>query len=158
MPKVDLTSIAPRTGTVYPAAFHAEMAGRSSLRFSDAAGLTQFGANITILQPGAKSSLRHWHETQDELVLVISGTATLLDDTGETLLHAGECAAFPAGDGNGHCLRNDTDQELRFLAVGARTETEIAHYSDLDMTAHIRDRDIRFTHKDGTPYGERRDE
>ncbi|SHH59143.1 cupin domain-containing protein [Cognatishimia maritima] len=152
MPKIDLDKIAPRTGTIYPEIHHAEMAGRSSLRFSDAAGLTQFGANITILEPGAKSSLRHWHETQDEFVMVMYGTATLVDNTGETELTAGECAAFPAGDPNGHTIVNKSDAEVRFLAVGARTPTEIAWYSDLDMKVTIDEGGYAFTRKDGSPY------
>jgi len=152
MPKVDLESVAERTGTIYPTRHQAEMEGRSSLRFSDSAGLTQFGANITILQPGAKSSLRHWHENQDELIMVMSGTATLIDDHGETELCAGDCAAFPKGEANGHTIVNKSNAEVRFLAVGTRTPTEVCWYSDLDMKVTIEEGKFAFTRKDGSPY------
>lgn len=152
MPKIDLDSIEPRSGTIYPEIHHKEMEGRTSLRFSDAAGLTQFGANITILEPGAKSSLRHWHENQDEFVMVISGTATLVDDHGETELSAGECAAFPAGEANGHTIVNQSNGEVRFLAIGTRTPTEVGWYSDLDMKVTIDEGGYAFTRKDGSPY------
>ncbi len=152
MPKVDLESLVPVTGSAYPKQFHAEMEGRSSLRFSDAAGLTKFGVNITILQPGAKSSLRHWHVEQDEFVFILEGTATLVDDHGETELKAGECAAFPAGDENGHQIINKSDGEVRMLAMANRTPTEIGWYSDVDLKVTLDENGQRFTHQDGSPY------
>ena len=39
----------------------------------DAAGLTQFGCHLERLPPGSRSSHRHWHETEDELVYVLAG-------------------------------------------------------------------------------------
>ena len=63
---IDLTACPVKTGTIYPEPYASQMAGRSSLRLGDAAGLTQFGANLFTLEPGARSSLRHWHEAEDE--------------------------------------------------------------------------------------------
>ncbi len=150
MPKIDLDKVPRRTGSIYPAPYDAEMAGRSSLRVGDAGGLTQFGANIVILAPGAKSSLRHWHEEQDEFVVVLEGECTLVDDTGETPMRPGECATFKAGDANGHHLVNQTDEEARFLVVGARTHTETAHYSDLDLMVRLSGDGFQFTRRDGS--------
>lgn len=152
MPKVDLENAELVTGSLYPEMHRAEMAGRSSLRFSDAAGLSKFGVNITILQPGAKSSLRHWHVEQDEFVYVLEGTATLVDDHGETEIAAGECAAFPAGDENGHQIINKSDAEVRMLVMANRTVTETAYYSDLDMKVVLDETGQRFVRKDGSPY------
>ncbi|MEQ9258565.1 MAG: cupin domain-containing protein [Roseovarius sp.] len=152
MPKIDLGAIAPRTGSIYPAQLDAEMAGRASLRVGDAGGLSQFGANIVILAPGATSSLRHWHEQQDEFVMMISGTCTLIDDDGAHPMAPGDCAAFPAGDGNGHHFVNETDAEARFLVIGTRTPEETAWYSDLDLKVTMTAEGAAFTRKDGTPY------
>ena len=152
MPKIDLSALTPISRSSYPAPHDAEVAGRSYLRAGHAGGLTQFGANIVILAPGAKSSLRHWHEQQDEFVMVISGRCTLIDDSGRHPIQPGDCAAFPAGDGNGHHLVNDTDEEARFLVIGTHTPTEIAWYSDLDLKATLTAEDTTFTRKDGTPY------
>ena len=151
MPKLDLTQIEPRTGSIYPAPFDAEMVGRSSLRAGDAGGLTQFGANIVILAPGAKSSLRHWHEEQDEFVMIVSGTCTLIDDDGTHDMRPGDCAAFPAGQPNGHHFVNRTDAEARFLVIGTRTPTETALYSDIDLKVTTNAEGFAFTRKDGTP-------
>jgi uncharacterized cupin superfamily protein len=151
MPKIDLTKLEARTGSIYPAPYDAEMEGRSSLRVGDAGGLTQFGANIVILAPGAKSSLRHWHERQDEFVMVTQGICTLVDDHGETPMSVGDCATFKAGDPNGHCFINKTDDEARFLVIGTRTETETGWYSDIDLKISVDASGFTFTRKDGTP-------
>ena len=152
MPKIDLSNIPVKTGSIYPAPHDSEMAGRSSLRVGDAGGLTQFGANIVILAPGAKSSLRHWHEEQDEFVLITQGTCTLVDDHGETPMTQGDCATFKAGDANGHHFINHSGAEARFLVIGTRTDTETAWYSDLDLKVTVDAAGFEFTRKDGTPY------
>ena len=105
-------------------------------------------------RPGALSSLRHWHEQQDEFLVVVSGTCTLIDDHGETTLGMGECAAFPAGDGNGHHLINRTDLDAQFLVVGTHTPTETGHYSDVDMKVSVDQTGFQFTRRDGTPIAD----
>ncbi|PIB24070.1 transcriptional regulator [Amylibacter kogurei] len=151
MPKLDLDMVPVKTGSIYPDPFAAEMAGRTSLRLGDAGGLTQFGANLVILEPGAKSSLRHWHLNEDEFVMVTDGIVTLIDDHGETQMSVGDCAAFPAGDANGHHFINKTDRIARFLVVGTKAPTETATYSDIDMKVEMQGGSCTFTRKDGSP-------
>jgi len=103
------------------------------------------------LEPGALSSLRHWHVQQDEFLVVTDGVCTLIDDHGETLLHTGDCAAFPAGDANGHTLQNQSDAPAAFVVVGTRTATETGYYSDEDMMVTLTDGKMSFTKKDGGP-------
>ena len=112
---------------------------------------TQFGANIVTLAPGALSSLRHWHEQQDEILVVISGKLTLVDDTGDTRLLPGDVAAFPAGDENGHHLINKSDTDAKFFVVGTRTPTETGWYSDHDMKVTADQSGFHFTRRDGSP-------
>ena len=150
MPVIDPKSVPVKTGSIYPEQYASQMDGRSSLRLGDAGGLTQFGANIVILAPGARSSLRHWHENEDEFVMVVSGTCTLIDDHGETDMTPGDCAAFPAGDANGHHFVNRTDAETRFLVIGSRVGDEVAWYSDVDMKVEITGGTATFTRHDGT--------
>ncbi len=152
MAKLDLSKVPVKTGSIYPEPYAAQMAGRSSLRLGDAGGLTQFGANLVILQPGAKSSLRHWHETEDEFVMVTQGTCTLIDDAGETALTPGDCATFKAGDPNGHHFVNRTDAEARFLVIGTRASREVAHYADVDLKVHLEGGKARFTYRDGKDF------
>ena len=152
MPKIDLATVPLKTGSIYPEPYAAMMAGRSSLRLGQAGGLTQFGVNIVILQPGAVSSLRHWHRSEDEFVMILSGECILHQDAGETLMKPGDSAAFPAGDTDGHCFENRTDREARFLVAGTKAPSEVATYSDVDLVVHIDGTAARFTYKDGTPW------
>lgn len=151
MPVIDKASLPVWTGSSYPAPYAEMMAGRTSLRLGDAGGLTQFGANLIRLEPGALSSLRHWHRHEDEFVMVTEGQVTLIDDHGAFLMGVGECAAFPAGEANGHHFRNDTDSSAAFLVIGTRAAREEAFYSDMDMRATIQDGAITYTRKDGSP-------
>jgi uncharacterized cupin superfamily protein len=141
-----------KTGSIYPEPYAAQIQGRSSLRLGQAGGLTQFGANLVILAPGARSSLRHWHRNEDEFVMVTEGECVLVQDAGETLMLPGDCAAFPAGDPDGHCFINRSSAEARFLVVGTKAPSEVATYSDVDMVVVMEGGSARFTYKDGTPW------
>ncbi len=152
MPKLDLTSVPVKTGSIYPEPYAGMMKGRSSLRLGDAGGLTQFGANLVMLEPGAVSSLRHWHRVEDEFVMVTEGECILMQDEGEIPMRAGDCAAFPAGSTNGHCFVNRSDKVAKFLVVGTRSRAEVATYSDVDMQIHIEEGKARFTYKDGSDW------
>ncbi|MCA3488388.1 MAG: cupin domain-containing protein [Rhodobacter sp.] len=152
MPKIDLATVQVRTGSIYPEPYASQMQGRSSLRLGQAGGLTQFGANLVILAPGARSSLRHWHRHEDEFVMVTQGECVLVQDAGETVMRPGDCAAFRAGDPDGHCFVNRSKAEARFLVVGTRAPSEVVTYSDVDMMVVVEGGDARFTYKDGTPW------
>ena len=152
MPKLDLTQVPVKTGSIYPAPYAAMMAGRSSLRLGDAGGLTQFGANLVTLQPGAISSLRHAHQFEDEFVMITEGELVMIEDAGEVLMHPGDCAAFPAGSGDGHQFINRSTAVARFLVVGTKAKREVATYSDVDLVVEVEGGRARFTHKDGSDY------
>lgn len=150
MPKIVLSEVPVSFGAGYPIPFQEASAGRARQRLGDAGGLADFGVNLTRLPPGKWSSLRHWHSHEDELVFVLSGELVLVEDAGETLLRAGECAAFPKGSGNGHHLVNRSDAPATYLEIGSRHPDDLTTCSDVDMQSA--NRDGRFVHKDGTPY------
>lgn len=152
MPKLDLASVPVKTGSIYPAPYAAMMAGRSSLRLGEAGGLTHFGVNIVTLDPGALSSLRHWHAMEDELVLVTEGTCTMVTDAGAEPMHPGDCACFPAGRADGHHFINQTDRPARFIVIGTKAPREVGTYSDVDLVVTVDGRTATFTRKDGTPF------
>jgi uncharacterized cupin superfamily protein len=152
MPKLDLANVPVKTGTIYPAPYDAEVAGRTSLRLGDAGGLTQFGVNIVILAPGAKSSMRHWHLNEDEFVMILQGDCTLMQDAGPVAMTVGDCAAFPAGNPDGHCFVNHSSAEVRFLVVGTKAGHEVATYCDVDFQVHQGGGVNRFTYRDGTDW------
>jgi uncharacterized cupin superfamily protein len=151
MPKIDLAAVQTRRGSGYPAPYDAPCRNRSRERLGDAADLTQFGVNRLRLEPGTWSSQRHWHAEEDEFVYVLQGEVTLIDDGGEQLLRAGDCAGFRAGDPNGHHLVNRSDAAAVVLEVGSRRpEHEAVDYPDIDLT--IAPGETRYRHKDGRLY------
>ncbi|HEX9858284.1 MAG TPA: cupin domain-containing protein, partial [Paracoccaceae bacterium] len=116
----------------------------------DAGGLTQFGAHIEVLPPGSRSSFRHWHETEDEMVYMLAGEVVLIED-GETTLRAGDVACWPAGSPIGHCLENRSAAEARYLTIGTRNPDDVIHYPDHDLITHKQGSARRYTRADGTP-------
>jgi uncharacterized cupin superfamily protein len=152
MPKLDLDAIPQCNDTGYPAPFDHEVQGRWWRRLAPVAGLTQMGASHVVLKPGAWSSQRHWHIGEDELVVMIAGEAVLVEDEGETILRAGDVAAWAAGVENGHKMENRSDVDCVFVAIGAGDRSTGGAYSDIDMTFG----EEGYFHKDGRPYPTKR--
>jgi uncharacterized cupin superfamily protein len=150
MPKIDVNAATERRGSGYPAPFDKPCAERVRRRLGDAGGLTQFGVNLLTLPPGVWSSQRHWHTDEDEFVYVVSGEVTLIDNDGEHVLRAGDCAAFAKDDPNGHHLVNKSGATAVCLEVGTRSAEDGCDYPDIDMK--IEPGGEAFVHRDGRPY------
>ncbi len=148
MPRIDLDAIEATNRTGYPPPFNEEVRDRWYRRLAPAGGLTDFGASHVVLKPGAWSSQRHWHNGEDEFLVMLSGEAVLVEDDGRTILRPGDCAAWPKGNTNGHHLRNESDRDCSFVVVGGG-KNEGGGYSDIDL---MWTSDDRFTRRDGTEY------
>jgi len=154
MPKIDLDALPQSNATGYPDPFDRAVAGRWWRRLARAGGLTEMGASHVVLKPGAWSSQRHWHAEVDELLVMLSGEAVLVEDAndengGETVLRAGDVAAWPKGATNGHCLQNRGDRDCSFVAISAGdSANDRGEYPDIDMMFEPG----AFVRKDGTPY------
>ena len=120
MPKIDLDTIPQTNATSYPMPIAAQMGRRHYRRLGQAAGLTDIGVSHVVIEPGGISSQRHWHEGIDEFVVMLDGEAVLVEEDGETVLRAGDCAAFPKDVPNGHHLVNRSARNCTFLAVDGR--------------------------------------
>ena len=84
MPVIDdPMGLEPRRGTIYPDTFKQGYEGRLKRGLTGPLGLTQFGVNVTTLEPGARSSERHWHAREDECVYILNGEVVLVTDEGE---------------------------------------------------------------------------
>lgn len=147
MPKLDLDAIPQSNATGYPPHYATVVQGRWVRKLARVAGLTDFGASHVVLRPGAWSAQRHWHENEDELVVILSGEAVLIDNDGRTSMRAGEIAVFPKNDGNGHCITNDSDADCTLLVIGQIVNGP-AHFPDADL-AHAHG---AFVRKDGSPF------
>lgn len=148
MPKLDLDTIPQTNATGYPPQHAGEVQGRWYRRLAPATGLSDFGASHVTLEPRSWSSHRHWHEDEDELVIMLAGEAVLVDDEGDHPMRAGDVAVFPKGDGNGHVLQNRSDAPCTFVAIG-RPAASDCHYPDIDM--HLTN-GRGFHRKDGSDF------
>ncbi len=146
--KIDVDKLPVRAGSGYPEPFRQRSLTRTKKRLGDAAGLSDFGVNLTRLPPGEWSSARHWHKLEDEFVYLLEGELVLVADEGETVMKAGECAGFPKNTPNGHHFINRSERDAVYLEVGSRHQGEEAHYPDIDLLYS----DGKFTRKDGSSY------
>jgi len=122
---------------------------------SEAGELTQFGAFIEVLQPGSRSSIKHWHSSEDELVYVLDGEITLIEGSDASPLRAGDAATFKAGVSVGHFLENRSNAPTRCLIVGTRAPVDHITYPDHDRVC-FRDRSLAddiWTDMEGYPAG-----
>lgn len=138
--------------SAYPEPFASRMRGRTKRVLGELFGLQNFGVNLTRLEPGAVSSLRHMHSRQDEFIYVLEGAPALHTDEGLTRLSPGMCAGFAAGRDDAHRLINDTSGVVLYLEIGDRSQGDQASYPDDDLRAHLIDGCWVFSHKDGRPY------
>ncbi|HEY0915577.1 MAG TPA: cupin domain-containing protein [Solimonas sp.] len=148
------TDVAPRAKpSNYPEPFASRVSGRQKRALGEAFGLRNFGVNLTRLQPGAISALRHSHSRQDEFIYILEGRPVLVTDEGETQLEPGMCSGFRAGSNNAHHLVNRGDELVVYLEVGDRTRGDSVSYPDDDLAAVIGpDGGWQFAHKDGRSY------
>ena len=154
MPKIDMAAIPAQQIASYPKEFATVISGREKQRIGDAAGLTQFGVNITRIKAGSASALRHTHEAEDEFIYVLTGELVLAENDGETVLRPGDAAGFKAGSGIAHCLINRSDRDALYLEVGTRAKSERVHYPDVDFFMERDERGRRWFRKSGEPIEE----
>ena len=121
--------------------------------YSDTGGLTQYGAYVRILEPGSRSSDRHWHEKEDEFIYVLSGEATVVENDGAHVLMPGDAACWPAGSPNAHYVVNRSDSPCSYLIVGTRPTHDICHYPDLGRACHTEGETWRMMSYDGEYLG-----
>lgn len=152
MPRLDLDSIPQSNATTYPEPFAREVQGRLVRRVARDGGLTEFGASHVVLKPGAWSSQRHWHDSEDEMLVMLSGEAVMVEDAeggqdGRTVLRPGDICVWPKGVQNGHHIINESDAACCFVAISGGERTT-GGYSDIDMIFTAEG----YFRKDGTAY------
>jgi len=152
-PALRALDLPARTSSLYPEPFRSRVLPREKRALGDTFGLESFGVSLTVLHPGAESSMRHWHSHEDELIYVLDGEVVLVRDSGEQVLGPGMVAGFRAGETDAHQLVNRSERPATYLEVGSRDPRDAASYPDVDLAAR---RDAAgnwlFFHKDGSSY------
>lgn len=149
MPKVVLPDPVVATDAPHPI-LGAGLGPYACQLISEPGLLTQFGAFIEHLPPGSRSSFRHWHQTEDEMIYVLTGEVVLIEDD-ESTLRPGEAACWPAGAPVGHCLENRSDASATYLVIGTRNAVDRVHYPDHDLITEKDGEARRYLHGDGSP-------
>lgn len=132
MPRVDIEAVPVRHGSDYPPPHDRPVAGRAARLLGEAAGLTDFVVAHAVIPPGGWSSQRHWHEGEDEFVVIVSGRGQLVEERSRVPLGPGDCCAFPKGTANGHHIVNVGDAPLVLVGF-SRPERSPCHYPDLGL-------------------------
>ncbi|WP_172296628.1 cupin domain-containing protein [Pseudoruegeria sp. HB172150] len=136
----------------WPAPFNTGIGPGTHRNLGDPGGLTQFGVHLETLAPGARSTHRHWHAQQDEMIYLLDGELTVTEDDGDHIIRPGDAACWPAGAPNGHAMRNHTGAPATYLVIGARRDGESVTYSDIDLKlVRPEGGTARFTRADGSP-------
>ena len=135
MPKVSLHNLPSYEGSNRVSDLLGTLGAFEGRSISAGFALVNLGANVETLAPGSASSHRHWHDRVDELVVVLDGVLTLIEETGRLQLCAGDIGVFPAGDENGHCLVNESAESACFLVVASRHADDRCHYAEADLIA-----------------------
>jgi uncharacterized cupin superfamily protein len=151
-PALDPKDVPVQSSSGYPEPYRARVAGRHRKRLGEAAGLKNFGVNLVTLDPRSESSMRHWHERQDEFIYVLEGEVTLVTNAGRQKLGPGMAAGFVAGGADAHQLVNETNKPVVYLEIGDRTPDDSVCYPDVDLAAGMIGGKWMFTRKDGRPY------
>ena len=103
---------------------------------TEAGGIKQYGAHLETLQPGARSSTRHWHEKEDEFLFVVAGEVTVVENDGDHVLLPGDAACWPGGVANAHHVVNRSAGPCSYLIVGTRLSHDVCHYPDVGKTLY----------------------
>jgi len=138
MIKADFDPGQARVGAGYPSPHDQKCRGRKTWPLTRKYDLTQFGVNRVEVAPGAWSTQRHWHKTNDEVVIVVSGELVMVTDEGEEILEPGDCVAFKAGVANAHHLQNRSDQPAVFFDIGGRDLWDVSTFPDAGFQARPR--------------------
>lgn len=98
---------------------------------ADALGAENVAVNYYELDAGEAFGYGyHRHPDQEEIFYILDGSAAFETETGDVEVQAGEAIRFQPGEWQ--LGRNDGDQRLRALALGAPAEssTEMKRYCD----------------------------
>src|SRR6266545_8071241 len=109
--------------------------GKFENQRKDLGGLTFLRTGLWQLPPGKKSFPLHRHSATEEALFVVSGTAKVRTETGETPIGPGDYVAFPAC-GPAHQLINDGTEPLVYFAISANpAAVDVVEYLDSGKVA-----------------------
>lgn len=88
------------------------------------------GFHLEILDPGCFSSPYHYHEQEEELVIVLEGEATLRQNNQFRKIFAHDLVFFPTGPEFVHQIYNHSQKPFRYFVLSNKSKSDICHYLD----------------------------
>jgi uncharacterized cupin superfamily protein len=99
-------------------------------RLGRQAGAQQLGMSLFEVPPGQAAYPYHFHEGQEEMIVILEGRPSLRTPDGWRDAEEGEVLSFLAGEGGGHQLVNRTDERVRFLSISTAHSPDVCVYPD----------------------------
>ena len=92
---------------------------------------TKCRVNFIEVEPGNQAFGYHYHEMNEEVFYIISGTGIVRTSKGDMIVKAGDAITFPTGKEGAHVIRNESDTEkLVYIDFDAIHMPEIVHFPD----------------------------
>lgn len=93
-------------------------------------GSELIGASLWELPPGEAAYPYHFHYSDEEMVIVLSGSPALRTPEGTRKLEKGEALHFPLGEEGAHQILNDGEETVTFLAISSSGRPDVVVYPD----------------------------
>ncbi len=90
------------------------------------------GASLWELPPGEAAYPYHFHYSDEEIVIVLSGRPSLRTPEGTSELEEGEVVHFPLGEEGAHQIVNQGEETVAFLAISSSGRPDVVVYPDSD--------------------------
>lgn len=93
-------------------------------------GAERLGYAYARLAPGKRFCPMHWHTREEELFVVLAGTATLHTPRGDFSLRAGDLVAFPTGANGAHQIVATGESAFEMLAIANTDPGDVCFYPE----------------------------
>jgi uncharacterized cupin superfamily protein len=77
-----------------------------------------------IIRPNSKSSGAHFHTETDEIIYILEGSITAVEDNEQVELSAGDSILFERQSGKYHFLQNNSSSDCVALVIRRKITTE----------------------------------
>lgn len=93
-------------------------------------GTELIGASLWELPAGEAAYPYHFHYSDEEMVIVLSGRPSLRTPEGIRELEEGEVLSFPVGEDGAHQILNRSEEPASFLAISSSGRPDVVVYPD----------------------------
>jgi uncharacterized cupin superfamily protein len=104
--------------------------GGRTLEIDGYIGAEKLGFRIAEIAPGQANCPLHWHGSEEELFVVLSGNATLVTNRGEYDVRAGDYITFRTRPEGAHKIVNRTSESCEILMIANTDLSDVCYYPD----------------------------